>query len=458
MRIQKGFFGILAGIVFLFPTSSISAKAEAYWPVGPEVEAVSAVVMEASTGTVLYEKNPHEQLYPASITKIMTTLLALENCSLDEEVTFSYESVHSIDRTSTHIFRDVDEVMTMEQCLYAVMLGSANDCAYAVAEHTGKGYENFIAMMNDRAALLGCEDTHFNNAHGLPDEQHYTSAYDMGLISCEALKNDMFRMITATDRYTIPVTNKHPQEETYLVNHHKMLTNYQGERQYLYDGCIGGKTGYTDTARNTLVTFAERNGMTLVCVVMKENGSVQYTDTKNLLDYCFANFTPWNIAANENHYEIKGTANAELFGIASSFADLDRESKIILPNTVDFSEATYEIVEGDGEDGTIAIFQYTYGDRHVGSGRIKTTDATVKPYVFNPLKVEEDAPKQRKIRVEYIFLAAGAVAALAMLIVFIVYLANNFYILRHRSHTRRRDRNRFKVIKKGRHSRWKTRW
>ena len=130
MRRQKHLCGILAGIICLFPFSHIPAKAEIYWPSGPGVQAEAAVVMEASTGTVLYEKNPHEQLYPASITKIMTTLLALEHCGLEEEVTFSYESVHNIDRNSTHIFRDVGEIMTMEQCLYAVMLGSANDCAY----------------------------------------------------------------------------------------------------------------------------------------------------------------------------------------------------------------------------------------------------------------------------------------------------------------------------------------
>ena len=189
------------------------------------MQAESAVVMEASTGTILYEKNPHEELYPASITKIMTTLLAVENCSLDEEVTFSYESVHNIDRESTHISRDVGEVMTMEQCLYAVMLGSANECAYAVAEHAGKGFENFIAMMNDKAQKLGCQNTHFNNPHGLTEEEHYTSAYDMALISQAAMKNDTFRAITGTKRYTIPVTNKHPNEETPLVNHHKMLTN-----------------------------------------------------------------------------------------------------------------------------------------------------------------------------------------------------------------------------------------
>ena len=358
MRKQKRLSGILAGIICLFPLSSIPANAQAYWPNGPEVQAESAVVMEASTGTILYEKNPHEELYPASITKIMTTLLAVENCSLDEEVTFSYESVHNIDRESTHISRDVGEVMTMEQCLYAVMLGSANECAYAVAEHAGKGFENFIAMMNDKAQKLGCQNTHFNNPHGLTEEEHYTSAYDMALISQAAMKNDTFRAITGTKRYTIPVTNKHPNEETPLVNHHKMLTNYQGDTAYLYDDCIGGKTGYTDLARRTLVTFAERDGMTLICVVMKENSNVDYLDTRLLLDYCFDNFTMWNISEHESQYKIAGSANPEIFSSAQSFVDLDRESQIVLPKTVPFENAEYEIIEQKNDGGIVAL-QYT---------------------------------------------------------------------------------------------------
>ena len=138
MKRRKIYCMFFAALFCMLPFDKGTVHAEESWPQGPQIEGESAVVMEASTGTVLYEKNPHEQLYPASITKIMTTMLALEHCSLDEEVTFSRESVFNIDRTSTHISRDVGEIMTMEQCLYAVMLGSANDCAYAVAEHAGK--------------------------------------------------------------------------------------------------------------------------------------------------------------------------------------------------------------------------------------------------------------------------------------------------------------------------------
>ena len=219
-----------------------ASKKNQYWPDGPQIQSSAGIVMEAETGTVLYEKNSNDPHYPASITKILTTLLALENSKMDEVVTFSRDSVYKTEGSG--IARDVGEEMTMEQCLYGVMLASANECAYAVAEHVAGDIGTFIQMMNDRAAALGCQNTHFNNCNGLPDEQHYVSAYDMALIAREAFKNEAFRIICGTKSYTIPVTNKHTDEETPLHNHHQMLYPLR-TRQYLYEYCLGGKTGYT---------------------------------------------------------------------------------------------------------------------------------------------------------------------------------------------------------------------
>ena len=196
MRNRKKWRILLLGVVCLLPMHTLPVQAEEYWPEGPQIEGESAIVMEVSTGTVLYEKNSHEHSYPASITKIMTSLLAVENSGLDEKVTFSQDAVYKTEGSG--IWRDIDEVMTMRECLYGLMLESANECGYAIAEHTGKSYDNFITMMNDKARELGCKDTHFNNPHGLPDEDHWTCAYDMALISREALQNDIFRMIVNT--------------------------------------------------------------------------------------------------------------------------------------------------------------------------------------------------------------------------------------------------------------------
>ena len=232
--------GLVIGALFMLRGNAVAVQAADYWPEGPEVASPNVIVMELNSGTILFERNSLEQHYPASITKIMTTLVVLENCDdLSEIVTFSDGS---IDNTmGSGIARDYGEQMTMEQCLYAVMLESANECAYAVAEHVGGTVENFVKMMNEKAAELGCQNTHFANPHGLHDENHYTCAYDMALISKAAYENETFRIITGTSRYTIPPTNKH-DEPTPLQNHNEILhprrhTNYVRCKQYLSDLC-----------------------------------------------------------------------------------------------------------------------------------------------------------------------------------------------------------------------------
>ena len=151
MKKRKKWIGLVLGAVCFFQLYAVPVQAEEYWPEGPQIAGESAVVMEASTGTVLYEKNCHDQSYPASITKIMTSFLAVENSSLDEEVTFSKNSVYLTEGSG--ISRDVGEVMTMEECLYGLMLSSANECGYAIAEHVGKDYDDFISMMNEKAKI-----------------------------------------------------------------------------------------------------------------------------------------------------------------------------------------------------------------------------------------------------------------------------------------------------------------
>ena len=155
-------------------------------------------------------------------------------------------------------------------------------------------------MMNEKAKELGCTNTHFNNPHGLQDENHYTTAHDMALIAQAAYQNEMFRIIIGTKIYTIPPTNKHPNEETTLRNHHDMLCTYHNaNRKYLYPYCVGGKSGYTNAANSTLVTYAEKDGMTLICVVMNTQSPNQFADTVNLFNYAFDNFQMLKIADND---------------------------------------------------------------------------------------------------------------------------------------------------------------
>lgn len=278
------------------------------WPEGEPVNAAAAIVMDADTSAILYAKDIGGRYYPASITKIMTTLLALENGKLDDVVTFSEYAVYSIEYGSSHLGMTEGEKLTLEQCLYGIMLASANEISNAVAEHIGGDVDTFVQMMNDRAAQLGCTNTHFVNPHGLHDENHYTCAKDMALIMQAALKNEKFREIIGTVEYQFPETNL-VKEIRYFMNHHKMIA----EEGMLYDGCIGGKNGYTDEAYNTLVTSAERDGQTLIAVVLKAPGQyVSYEDTKVLLDYGFSQFKNVQIPLeNADGLQIEGLNDPE---------------------------------------------------------------------------------------------------------------------------------------------------
>ena len=330
------------------------------WPAGPQVYAESAIVMEASTGTILYSKAIDEQHYPASITKIMTVLLALENCEMDEEVTFSHNAVYSIDYGSSSIARDEDEVLTVEECLYAIMLESANECANAIAEHISGSTEAFADLMNQRAAELGCTNTHFVNPSGLPNEEHYTSAHDMALITRAAVSHEEFRKISGTSRYVLRATNK-KSEELLMNNHHYMISGYKTSK-YLDDTVFAGKTGYTEAALNTLVTCATRNGMDLIVVTMKSQGTGEkgvpiYPDTTNLLNYATENFQKVNISENEANFSIgQGQlfdTGTSIFGSTTPMIEMDTDGYVVLPNSVDFSAASPSLEFVDSPDSDV---------------------------------------------------------------------------------------------------------
>lgn len=260
----------------------------ANWPQGPAIYAESGILVDLDTQEILYSKNIDKQLYPASITKVMTTLVAIESSSPEEPVTFSQHALDSIEWDSSNIGCRLNETLTMEQCWYAMMLNSANEVCCGVAEHISGSIEAFVEKMNQKAAELGCTNTHFSNPNGLPDETHYTTAHDMALIANAAYQNETFRQVFSTRQYEIPPTPQYT-ETRYLYNHHKMM---QPDTEYYYEGCLGGKTGYTETALNTLVTIASRNGKNLLCVTMRTQGRQVYTDTASLFDYGFSQTFP----------------------------------------------------------------------------------------------------------------------------------------------------------------------
>ena len=246
----------------------------------PTIASQGAVLLNAADGSVLFSQNGETQYYPASITKLMTALLVAENCNLDDTVTFSSTATTKLESGAVSIGMTEGDTLSVRQCLYALLLKSANEVGNALAEHVAGSNAAFAEKMNAKAASLGCTNTHFANPHGLNDPNHYTTPHDMALIARAAFANDIVKTVASTRTYTLPATKKNPSGLTVTMGH-KML-NPKDSRYY--QGIIGGKTGYTSKAGNTLVTAAERNGVRLIAVVMKSQ-STHYTDTKALFDY-----------------------------------------------------------------------------------------------------------------------------------------------------------------------------
>lgn len=442
---------LFLSILFLLCVKPAEVFASDYWPDGPVTESPNVILLEPSTGTILYEKDSMEAHYPASITKIMTVLLALENSELNEVVTFSDASIDETEGSG--IARDYGEQMTMEQCLYAIMLESANECAYAVAEHVGGTMENFVDMMNAKASELGCVNTHFENPHGLHNENHYTCSYDMAIIARAAYENETFRIITGTARYVIPPTNKH-EEPTNLQNHNELL--YPRQCRYVYEYCVGGKTGYTNAANSTLVTYAEKDGMTLICVVMNTQSPSQWTDSTSLFDFGFDNFQLVNIAENETDYETPAAMNTGTANGNRAFVDIDRNASIVLPKAAEFSDAVSEITYEGVDLDTVGTISYTYAGHAVGGADIVTTGVEIQGFVFDNQKEADANPGEGhgegnvstvRIKPLTIVLIIAVVLLLVILAVLIKLMLDNFYIIRHNIEVRRGRREQFKIVR-----------
>ncbi len=411
------------------------------WPQGPVVSAESAILMEINTGAILYEKNIHEHQYPASTTKILTTLIASEECSLDEVVTFSHDAVFGTPRDSNHIAMDVGDTLTMEQCLNAILIRSANEVSYAVAEHIGGTWENFADMMNQRAKELGCVDSNFVNPNGLPDENHYTSAYDLAMIGRAFFANEMLCRITTTQRLVIP------KEEEDLIewNQMKLLPGYE----YAYEYLVGCKTGYTDTARSALVSCAEKDGLKLICVVLNDENPYQYEDTIALFNYGFSNFEKINIFQTETKYNIDNVgffySDNDIFGSSEPLLSLNKEDYIILPSTADFSDTVSRISYETENENQAAVISYTYNDVFIGSASVDLALSKDESYTLNSDSEEAVATETSFIFIN-IVKVFGWIAGIAA-VVFVIFLIRSFlknyhFTPRSNRHSWRRSRRR----------------
>ena len=410
----------------------------------PDLVSSSAIVIDATTGNILYQKNAYDELYPASITKIMTCLLAIENSELDETVTMSYDAIWGIDRDSNHIALDVGEEISMQDALYALMLESANEVAWGIGEHiAGGSISDFADMMNERAEELGCLNTHFTNSNGLPDENHYTTCYDMALITMECLKYDTFREITGTINYTIGPTNLCDEERS-LWHHCRML--YEGGTYY-YEYCEGGKTGYTVASKNTLVTWCKKGDMELICVVMNCSGaSNSYTDSKALYNYCFENYsyiTPLTdyTFSDEQTSEVLNYLN-DYYGIK---ADFDITLNIDTAYTLNFNKnENAENLEYDIEyldEPACEDNIYTIGNLvlYYDGNAIGKTEITVSGYdpdsavssadesesaetVMTDTSAVSDNDTERSVNMHILFVTLAITIPILLILILVLYL------------------------------------
>ena len=259
----------------------------------PNILSESAILIDARTGQVLYEKNAHNIMYPASTTKVMTGILTLEKGNLDEMITVDDKTPYEI--TGSHIALEPGEVLSLKDILYALMIDSANDAATVAAKHIGGSVEGFAELMNEKAKEVGAKNTNFVNPHGLTHENHVTTAYDLAMIARYAMQNEAFREIVGGYTYSIGPTNK-KNVTRYLKSNNRLLyssekINVNGKSVPIkYEGATGVKTGYTIAAQNCLISAAQRDGLELIAVVLKASGREVYVDTHSLLDYGFENF------------------------------------------------------------------------------------------------------------------------------------------------------------------------
>lgn len=393
------------------------------WPAGPQIYSESGIVMDADSGAILYAKNIDDQHYPASITKIATALVALENYELTDRVKFDWDCIGFLEPGDAHIGMKPDEEISMEDALYGMLLASANEVSYAIANTDKDGYDSFINKMNEKTKELGGKNTHFANANGLHSDDHYTSARDMALIGSAAFQYEIFRTIINTHQHTIPPTAITDESRTFQQNH-KMI--WSANRNY-YECCVGGKTGYTDQSLTTLVTFASKEDTNLVAVVMRTHGGGQnaYKDTRAMMDYAFENFS--KVPVTKEMLEDK------------NIASIDEKAYVMLPTGVGVEKLEKKVTEPKALGDKTGNVQYTYGGLEVGKFDLTITDKYYnKLHNIEEVKKEDKKAekKQGSLSIQKIIIGVAA----AIVVVFVIVLVVCYKIRLEKIRRRRRRR------------------
>lgn len=334
------FIFLLSFVLSLFSTTSFAKNTEitTYSP--------TCILMEASTGKIIYEKNAFECVPPASTTKIMTAILTLEHCKLTDIATVSHEAIYTVPPSYTHAYLVEGEKLTIEQLLNVLLIASANDAANVLAEHIAGSISSFTSMMNTKALELGCKNTNFVNANGVQSDKHYSTAYDLALMGRYAMQNETFRKIVLTTEYTLPATNKYLEPNRFFKTTNELIIpdNNDSVDNYYYSYATGIKTGYTNAAKDCIVASSKKDGIEYIVVILgadrTENGlSARYMDCKNLFNYAFENYTTHIINEENSILKQIKVSNADYFNKNMDVIVKDKIT-LLLKNNTDINTIT----------------------------------------------------------------------------------------------------------------------
>ena len=405
----------------------------------PTIQAETGVVIDVKTGQVLYDKNMNEQRYPASTTKVITAILALENLDLNKVVTIDAETPFT---GGSRIYLLEGEQITVEQLLYALLLESANDAAVALGKEIAGDIPSFAEMMNKKAAELGAKNTHFVNPNGLHDDAHVTTAYDLATIAREAMKNEKFRELVTTYRYVIPATNK--QDTRYLYNTDRLIYDEKTKvpvngvmRVAKYEGATGIKTGYTPEAGGCLIAGAIRGDTELISVVMKSTDAGRFGDAIALLDYAFDNYKSVKaMDADTILGEIpvdRGSVNkVEVVAATTAFATLPAEASNSLLNTkIKLDEKVRAPVSQGQKVGKVEIYE---GDMLVGTVDAIATSEIPEGGVLSIIGITDERAKTIEM-------------AFTSVIILIILLFAAYVALKRRQIKRRKQRRQERAVR-----------
>ena len=373
--LKKKLAKVLCGVLVFAQLGTMQAFARPDWPSDTGIEAEAGAVMDVDTGTMLFGQNSHVEYYPASITKILTALVVLEHADLNDTVTYSSTAMNSVEADSGNKLSLVaGDTMTVEDCLYALLLASVNQAANALAEHVAGSIPAFVDMMNAKIAELGCTESHFANPSGLNNDDQVVTAFDMTKIAAAAYSNPKLLEISSAKSRKIGATTNNPDGAS-VRNEHRLVITEDTSSEFYCPEAVAGKTGYLLKAGNTLVTYGEKDGRRVVSVILKGSPRQYFVDGKSLLQFGLSRFQNVDIAENETRY-VTGEDQVDVNGTSYAPSDLAVQAgkKITLPKDASFADAELSLgaVPDGAPEGTVGVLNYTYNERKIGSAYLMT--------------------------------------------------------------------------------------